>query len=97
MKNVTNLTDEQCQELFLEWFNDFLTVAKFAEYHGFTVEHADNVISYGRYVHNLMVSGMKPSDRAQALTWYIEGIDLSTIAQHYGIDREAMSSILNNQ
>lgn len=41
-------------ELFRSWFNDFLTVERFAEYHGLTVEEANGAISRGRIEHNAM-------------------------------------------
>lgn len=34
--------------LYLEYFNDFLTVARFGEYHGLTEKQAYRVIELGR-------------------------------------------------
>lgn len=38
----------KCEELYIFWRNDFLTVARFAEYHGFTETYAKRVIEIGR-------------------------------------------------
>jgi len=34
-------------ELYLDWFNNFLTVEKFAEYYGMTEEHAQEIVTVG--------------------------------------------------
>ena len=39
---------EKIEGLYLDWFNDFLTVARFAEYHGMTESKALRVINTGR-------------------------------------------------
>lgn len=39
---------EKIEGLYLEWCNDFLTVARFAEYHGMTESKALRVINTGR-------------------------------------------------
>jgi hypothetical protein len=38
-------------EYFLDWFNNFLTVERFAEYYGLTEPVANRVISWGRKLH----------------------------------------------
>jgi hypothetical protein len=45
------LSSEQCAVLFRSWFNDFLTVTRFAEYYEFTLDDAAKVIEYGRVSH----------------------------------------------
>jgi len=57
MENNTFHSDEQCRTLFLEWLNDFLTVGRFAEHHGFTKDYADAVVTYGKYVHKNLTEG----------------------------------------
>ena len=39
---------EKIEGLYLDWFNDFLTVARFAEYHGMAESKALRVINTGR-------------------------------------------------
>ena len=36
------------ETLYLDWFNNFLTVDRFAEYYGMTAEKANRVINIGR-------------------------------------------------
>ena len=36
---------------YLEWTNDFLTMEKFAEYHGISKEHAMTLIKIGKEIH----------------------------------------------
>lgn len=37
-----------------------------------------------------------PFNRAEALRWYVQGVDLVTIAQHYGITVETLKVLLHN-
>lgn len=46
--NVEKMNKENIERLYLFYFNDFLTVDYFAEYHGFTVEKAERIINIGR-------------------------------------------------
>jgi len=39
--------------LYLEYVNDYLTVAKFAEHYGFTIEDANDIIDIGCVVNNM--------------------------------------------
>ena len=39
------------QELFLSWFNDFLTVDCFAQWCGVSVQKAKRIINKGRAIH----------------------------------------------
>jgi hypothetical protein len=39
---------EKIEGLYLDWFNNFLTVDRFAEYYGLTVKQASRVINTGR-------------------------------------------------
>ena len=38
------------ETLYLDWFNNFLTVDRFAEYYGMPVDKAHKVIRIGRYL-----------------------------------------------
>ena len=38
----------RCEELYLDYFNNFLTVKCFAEYYGMTEDIAEMVINIGR-------------------------------------------------
>lgn len=40
------------EKTYLEYVNDFLTVERFAEYHGITEKHAILLIDLGREVNN---------------------------------------------
>ena len=39
------------QDYFLSWFNDFLTIPKFAEYYGFSFKRAELVLLKGYAMH----------------------------------------------
>lgn len=43
-------------ELYLSYFNEFGTVARFAEYYGFNLAHARLVIEQGRLEHENKVA-----------------------------------------
>ena len=45
-------TQVKYAEFYLEWFNDYLTVACMAEHKGMTVEKTELWISLGRDYHN---------------------------------------------
>ena len=49
------MENERKRELYLDWFNNFLTVACFAEYYGLTEEEAQLVIKQGREYHESVV------------------------------------------
>ena len=44
---ITNKRD-LVERLYLDWFNNFLTIERFAEYYNMTVEQAEKVIEVGR-------------------------------------------------
>jgi hypothetical protein len=50
---------ETTANLYLDYFNNFLTVAKFAEYYGLAENEADAVILMGRRYHEDRVRTMK--------------------------------------
>ena len=43
---------EAFKAAYLDWVNNFATVARFAEYHGISEDAAIDVIHYGRVYHN---------------------------------------------
>lgn len=45
------------QELFLDYFNNYLTVEKFADDYGFTVRRAQEIIDVGRNAHEAQFEG----------------------------------------
>lgn len=47
---------EMCSEAFLSWFNDFLSIERFAEYHGIDVPLAKEVVEFGRLHHEANVA-----------------------------------------
>lgn len=45
--------DEYLDFIFMDWFNNFLTVERFAEYYGLEIEQAEKVINVGRKIHDI--------------------------------------------
>ena len=50
---------EQLADLYLEWFNNYLTVEKFAEHYQVTEKDAVNLLNYGRRYHEERVERLK--------------------------------------
>lgn len=48
-----SVAKQRLAELFRFYWNDFLTVSYFAEYHGLTETRANRLINAGRRAHNL--------------------------------------------
>ncbi len=46
---------EALQVIFLDWFNNFLTVDRFAEHYGMTPDAASELIESGRRAHESLV------------------------------------------
>ena len=44
-------------ELYLSWFNDFLTAQCFADYYGLTINEADTIIILGRKYNEELANG----------------------------------------
>tara|TARA_R110002012_G_C11622682_1_gene609158 strand:+ start:1637 stop:1840 length:204 start_codon:yes stop_codon:yes gene_type:complete len=44
------------QEMYLDWFNNFLTVEGFADWYGISEERAAVIISAGRKIHHQRVN-----------------------------------------
>lgn len=53
------LINEECAEMYRDWFNNFLTVSYFAEYYSITEEQATNIINLGRASHEYNVYILK--------------------------------------
>jgi len=44
--------DEYLDFIFMDWFNNFLTVERFAEYYELEIEQAKKAIDAGQEIHN---------------------------------------------
>jgi len=40
------------EEMYLSWFNDFLTIERFAEFYNITVSKANQIINIGRKINH---------------------------------------------
>jgi len=49
----------QLADLYLEWWNDWLTLERFAEYQGVSVDDAEALINMGRRYHNQRAARIK--------------------------------------
>ena len=45
--------------IFIDWFNNFLTVDRFAEYYGLEIEQAKKAIEAGRKIHDKRAEALK--------------------------------------
>jgi len=46
----------QLQKAYLDWVNNYLTIAKFSEDYGLTEQQGQQLIELGRSVHEMIVS-----------------------------------------
>lgn len=46
-----NNNRNKLNEIYLDYFNNYLTIDKFAEHNGITVDMARKLISIGKYIH----------------------------------------------
>tara|TARA_R110000787_G_scaffold207216_1_gene317316 strand:- start:235 stop:402 length:168 start_codon:yes stop_codon:yes gene_type:complete len=53
---MTTYTPEKINEMYRDWFDNFLTVARFAEYYEIREQTARYIIRAGRIAHNKMES-----------------------------------------
>lgn len=51
------------QEVFLDWFNNFLTLERFAEHYGLAEDTAAAMIEKGRAIHESLVANYKGGRR----------------------------------
>ncbi len=49
---------KQWRDMFLDWFNNFLTIERFAEYYGITETYARIVIKEGKRLHEEYVEAV---------------------------------------
>ena len=48
--------DKHLDFVFMDWFNNFLTYERFAEYYGLEIEQAKKAIDAGREIHDKRVN-----------------------------------------
>lgn len=46
-------------QMYLDWFNNFLTVPRFAEYYNISETFADEIIRQGRQIYEQQINGGK--------------------------------------
>jgi len=46
------MTNERAEELYLEWFNNYLSTARFAEDYNFSIAEVENIIDRGRKINH---------------------------------------------
>lgn len=56
----------QLADLYLEWWNDWLTLERFAEFHGVSVDDAEALINMGRQYHNQRAVRIKAVNEIKA-------------------------------
>jgi len=49
------LTKDNMIKMYLDWFNNFLTVQAFADYYQLSIDKAEEVIEQGRHEHEKRV------------------------------------------
>ena len=45
-------TKQMYEEMYLDWFNDFISTSRFAEYYDLSMAEAENVIDVGRKINH---------------------------------------------
>ena len=43
-----NYTKQECQEMYLDWVNNFLSTNRFAEYYSLKLSEVENILDVGR-------------------------------------------------
>ena len=46
------MTDERTEYLYLEWFNKYLSTARFSEDYNLSMAEAENILDRGREINN---------------------------------------------
>ena len=59
LEKQVEATADSLQEMYLDWFNNFLTIKRFAEWYNIDEERAAVIISVGRKIHNKRVETNK--------------------------------------
>jgi|DEB0MinimDraft_10_1074344.scaffolds.fasta_scaffold317801_1 hypothetical protein len=78
-------------EMFRDWFNNFLTVERFASYYGISVAEAKRIISAGREQHEKEAQKKMTHDEKNVLYWLLGAarfgyLDLAQVAAWAGSD-----------
>ena len=45
-------TDKEIEEMYLDWFNNFLSTERFREYYNLSIAEAENIIDRGREINH---------------------------------------------
>ena len=53
------MTDKQCEEMFLDWYNNFISLAAFADWHHISKDAALDIINRGRIIYNNNAAGVE--------------------------------------
>ena len=59
LEKQVEATADSLQEMYLDWFNNFLTIKRFAEWYAISEERAVVIINVGRKIHNQRVETNK--------------------------------------
>jgi hypothetical protein len=51
---MINYTDTEVHEMYLDWFNNFLSTGKFAEHYDLSMTEVENVLDRGRKIQELI-------------------------------------------
>ncbi len=63
-ESIRQTLRETCAEMYLDWFNNFLTHEVFAGYYGISVTFAKSLIAEGKRIHENNVENMKKEKSA---------------------------------
>ena len=55
------MTNKFLQDIFLDWYNNYLTVELFAEHNGLTIKEATDLIYLSGSIHQRLVAEYKES------------------------------------
>ena len=50
--NKKTITNNEAERMYLDWFNNFLSTARFSEYYGLSMDECENVLDRGRKLIN---------------------------------------------
>ena len=49
---MKNYTDGEVHDMYLDWFNNFLSTGKFAEHYDLSMAEVENILDRGREIQN---------------------------------------------
>lgn len=52
LTNLEGIKETKLIDMYVDYFNNFLTVERFAEYYSLTIDSANNLIEIGRKLNN---------------------------------------------